>query len=421
MLGGATDTTAVPFITKAKPNSRARFQALTIFSLLSLTNAFLWIGFAPIEPLIGDYYGVSATLVNLLSALFMLLYAPGAVLSSYMLHATDMRVNVLVAGLLMTIGVWMRYFSSFLLHSSQPLSFAVLALGQGLAGLAQPALTNTPAKLAAEWFPNGERDMATTVASVANIVGNAVGQVVPSIVVACTTRPGSGVCEPGTVSGVDVLLLTQAVLTSAITVWAACSLRAEPATAPSASAEMRRLSRQATREGLVAGQPGPTPSAAVWADCKKLLANREFVKILVGFGVGLAFFNAMLTDLNQVIRTRVARGSARGAVARVARRCVARWHEHPPMRLGDGQACALPRRSLPRSTATPPPVTMRRHLMTQPSSVGSSSVSDSSPPPWCASPPHPTLTHLFLALPIANHQDQKSAASLPSCSPSNPR
>ena len=33
-----------------------------------------------------------------------------------------------------------------------------------------------------------------------------------------------------------------------------------------------------------------------------LLANREFVKILVGFGVGLGLFNALLTDLGQLVQ-----------------------------------------------------------------------------------------------------------------------
>ena len=59
-----------PFLVPKPRQSRGRFQALTIFSLLSLTNAFFWIGFAPIEQLTSDFYGVNAAWVNLLSALF---------------------------------------------------------------------------------------------------------------------------------------------------------------------------------------------------------------------------------------------------------------------------------------------------------------------------------------------------------------
>eukprot|EP00966_Prymnesium_polylepis_P052745 1221341-Prymnesium_polylepis.1 len=258
----------------------------------------------------------------------MLLYAPGSMLSSYLLYKWDLRVNILAAGLLMSAGGWLRYLSSLIVHSGSgeggsgdggsgesanaTLAFACLALGQALAGLAQPCLTNTPAKLAAEWFPNGERDMATTLASVGNIIGNAVGQVVPSIVVACTTLPG-GSCVTGSVSGVDVLMLIQALLSSTVTLWAVCSMQAEPVTAPSASALMRRSSRQVERAASPLERE--SPSAAAWRDTRALLRNVEFVKILVGFGMGFAYFNAMLTALSQVIRPLYCHAASDGSVA----------------------------------------------------------------------------------------------------------
>ena len=267
--------------------------------MLSLTNAFFWIGFSPIEPLVRTFYNVGATEVNCLSAMFMVLYVPGAVLSSYLLYAKDLRVNILVASLLMAAGGWLRYSSIFIQSSNPWYAFGALALGQSLAGLAQPALTNTPAKLAAEWFPNGERDVATTLASISNIVGNAVGQVVPSVLVNCGTTKG-GSCKHGdTVQGMDTLLLAQAALASVLLVWAGCCLQAEPSTAPSASALQRRENRM-----LVRAHPNlkMSPLAEMRSDVRKLLRNPEFVKILFGFGVGLAYFNAMLTDLSQVER-----------------------------------------------------------------------------------------------------------------------
>ena len=66
---------------------------------------------------------------------------------------------------------------------------------------------------------------------------------------------------------------------------------------------MRRSSRTLARESPTLDRKSPT--AAVVSDVRALLANAEFVKILIGFGVGLAFFNAMLTDLSQALLQRL--------------------------------------------------------------------------------------------------------------------
>ena len=60
--------TAPPAQAGDKPLTRyaARFHMLAIFSTLSLLNAFLWIGFAPIEPLARSYFGVGTWAINLL-------------------------------------------------------------------------------------------------------------------------------------------------------------------------------------------------------------------------------------------------------------------------------------------------------------------------------------------------------------------
>ena len=54
----------------------ARWHTLGIFVAQTFINAFLWIGFAPVVELTQCYYGVSVTAVNMLSVIFMILYAP---------------------------------------------------------------------------------------------------------------------------------------------------------------------------------------------------------------------------------------------------------------------------------------------------------------------------------------------------------
>mmetsp|Transcript_25772 Transcript_25772/g.62257 ORF Transcript_25772/g.62257 Transcript_25772/m.62257 type:complete len:320 (+) Transcript_25772:1-960(+) len=94
-------------------------------------------------------------------------------------------------------------------------------------------------------------------------------------------------------------MLIQALTSSAVTLWAAVSLHAEPDEAPSESARQRRSTRSLLRESASPASAGPLTNMR--EDVQKLLGNAEFVKLLLGFGVGIGFFNAVLTDLSQVI------------------------------------------------------------------------------------------------------------------------
>ena len=71
----------------------------------------------------------------------------------------------------------MRYLSLFATHDNS-LDLVILFVGQGIAALGQPLFINFPAVIAMEWFPVQQRDMATIIAAVSNLIGNAVGQVI---------------------------------------------------------------------------------------------------------------------------------------------------------------------------------------------------------------------------------------------------
>ena len=62
---------------------------------------------------------------------------------------------------------------------------------QAMCGCSQPLFTNTPTKVAGDWFPSGERDIATVNMALFNPLGNAVAQVVPIFLIACLTSSGT--------------------------------------------------------------------------------------------------------------------------------------------------------------------------------------------------------------------------------------
>ena len=284
-------------LTRQRRGTCARWHILAIFTVLSTLNGTFWLTFAPIEPIASTYFGVSTTWVNALSAIFMLLYAPGSILSTYATHTTSLRGTMLMAAALMAASGWLRAASAY--AGAGAGAFALLFVGQSLAALAQPAFTNSPAKLASEWFGENQRDLATAVASLAQAVGNAVGQIVPALLVACDASAGGACATRDAVHGMPTLLLAEAIAATVAGAWAVACFKAEPPKPPSGSALLRRQSRSSVAS---AGVARPAWWRTLLSETRALLTDRHYVVLLVAFTFGLSITNALLTCLAQLIQ-----------------------------------------------------------------------------------------------------------------------
>ena len=109
-----------------------------------------------------------------------------------------------------------------------------------MCALGQPMFVNSPGLLSANWFGPTERDVATTIASLFAVVGNAVGQVMPAAMV-------SGGEDEG-VEGMEGLLLTQAVMATLCAVGVVGWFYSTPPTPPSSSTEKRDRIRAGTED-----------------------------------------------------------------------------------------------------------------------------------------------------------------------------
>lgn len=86
LVKAAPDEGAFPFAASPVDVPKVypwRWVVLAVFCACTFTNASLWICFAPIQPQASDFFDVNASAVNMLSMVFMLLYFPGSVISSY--------------------------------------------------------------------------------------------------------------------------------------------------------------------------------------------------------------------------------------------------------------------------------------------------------------------------------------------------
>jgi hypothetical protein len=184
--------------------------------------------------------------IDLFALTFLILFLPGTLLGTHIVKAKGLRFAVVLASLLTTAGCLIRYAAvTFLQPTSAEdgaLCFWVCLLGQSLAGLVQPIFVNCPGKLAANWFGLGERDTALTVVTLFSIVGQAVGLILPPLLV-------SRLDDHSQVEGIPSLMLSEAGFSLVCTLWAYAAFRSEPPTPPSISS-MKRSQLEGESGGL---------------------------------------------------------------------------------------------------------------------------------------------------------------------------
>lgn len=140
----------------------ARWPLLVAFALLVTSTQVLWLSYAPITPQAAAALGVSEGAVGDLAVINPLLYVVLAIPAGRWLDRRFGRA--LATGALLTaVGALVRIVD--------PSSYGWALAGQFLFSAGQPLVLNASTKVAARYFPPGERTTAISVASAAQFVG----------------------------------------------------------------------------------------------------------------------------------------------------------------------------------------------------------------------------------------------------------
>ena len=284
LLNSTSDEAITSPLFKKAPR---RWLVIFAFALSNAMNAYLWISFAPIANVAASRFNVSVNAINWLSLSYMLLYGPGAIVSIFVTERFGMKTLLLAAATTNCIAAVIRWLGVY----GGNFGFIIIMFGQCLAALAQPAYINAPARLAGDWFNQGEQAIATTAAAMANVVGNALGSSLPPIFISVP-------------SDIDDTLLGAAVVSVLCLIVSFYLIREDAPEEPvSAVAVNRQLARKARLEDNNGSIQSPVQEVfqSVRADFAALLSNRNFWPLFLGFGVGLASFNALLTLVSQLI------------------------------------------------------------------------------------------------------------------------
>ncbi|KAJ6016257.1 hypothetical protein N7540_010848 [Penicillium herquei] len=227
------------------------------------TKEFLWLTFSSISSTAAEYFQVSESAINWMSTGYLFAFCIASPFVIWTLNKGGPKPAIVTTAALLFVGNWLRYAGT----RANGGIFGLAMFGQILIGLAQPFCLCAPTRYSDLWFSDKGRTSATAVASLANPLGAALGQLIDS---EWTTKP----------SDIPNMVLYIAVIATVASI-PSFFLPAEPPTPPSASSAIPRTPLlEATRE---------------------LLTTVEFWLIFIPFSIYVGFFNSVSSLLNQIL------------------------------------------------------------------------------------------------------------------------
>ena len=153
-----------------------RWVVLGVFMFNNITIQILWISYAPIITPAAKFYGATDTQIGLLPITsWLIAYTVLSLPVSWAIDTYGFHITVGFGAIMMAVfGIW----RGFAVNYSQ-----VFWTTAGIA-VAQPFLLNAWTKIAAHWFGLEERATAVGLATLASLLGVAIGEAVPPILLA---------------------------------------------------------------------------------------------------------------------------------------------------------------------------------------------------------------------------------------------
>ncbi|PLB55058.1 permease of the major facilitator superfamily [Aspergillus steynii IBT 23096] len=243
---------------------KRRFWGLVQLVLLNIVVSWDWLTFSSISTTASEHFGVSESAINWMSTGYLFAFCVASPVAILTLNKGGPKPAIITTSALLLVGNWIRYAGT----RARGGIFGVAMFGQILIGFAQPFCLSAPTRYSDLWFSDRGRTSATALATLANPLGAALGQLIDSF----WAEEASEI--PDMVLYISVIA-TIASLPSFF-------LPANPPTPPSASS-------------------AATVQAPLLPALGQLLRTLEFWLILIPFSVYVGFFNSVSSLLNQIL------------------------------------------------------------------------------------------------------------------------
>ncbi|MDP4224417.1 MAG: MFS transporter [Bacteroidota bacterium] len=225
-------------------------------------NQLLWITFAPITSEAVRFFGVSDLKIGILSMCFMIVYIVVSIPASWIIDTYGIRIGVGTGAVLTGVFGLLRGFAS-------P-NYSFLLVAQIGIATGQPFLMNAITKVAARWFPIGERATAAGLGTLSSYLGILIGMILTPWLV-----EGSGITKMLNLYGILAVLSALVFL---------LFVRERPPVAPySTDQEERALAI----DGL-----------------RLIFKNKDFNWLMFIFFIGLGAFNTVTTWIENILHPR---------------------------------------------------------------------------------------------------------------------
>jgi len=239
-----------------------RWLVLAAFMLITAMNQAAWITFAPITSAAAEFYQASDLMIGLLSMIFMVIYVLIAIPAAWMIDTLGFRLAVSIGAVLTAAGALLRGFLAA--------SLLAVFIAQIVIAVGQPFVLGAITKLAARWFPSGERATASGFGTLAIYLG---------ILLAMLVTPGLTIRY-----GIRGMLLAYGIASTAAAVLFVALAREHPRTPP--------------------GSPGQEARSLVFDGLRSMFRNRDFILLMIIFFIGLGMFNGVTTWIEAIVRPR---------------------------------------------------------------------------------------------------------------------
>lgn len=149
---------------------KRRWLMLFIFSIYSMSNAFMWLQYSIISNIFMRFYDISTLAIDWLSMIYFLTYIPLILPVMWLLDNRGMRDVVVVGSAFNCIGAWIKT------STADPEMFAMTFFGQFVCSVATVYILGIPSRLASLWF--GQQEVST--ACSIGVLGNQVCLCLPA-------------------------------------------------------------------------------------------------------------------------------------------------------------------------------------------------------------------------------------------------
>ncbi|XP_021923884.1 uncharacterized MFS-type transporter C09D4.1 isoform X2 [Zootermopsis nevadensis] len=250
-----------------------RWVMLLIFVLYSMSNAMQWIQYSIISNIVTRFYGVDSVAVNWTSMIYMITYVPLIFPASWFLDKMGLRVSAILGALGTACGSWIK------VASASPHMFTVAFVGQTLVAVSQVFILSVPPRLAAVWFGPNEVSSACSIGVFGNQLGIAIGFLLPPMMVKNHDNLDDIAHD------LSLMYYSVAGFTTALLVLIVLLFKAEPPMPPS-PAQVEQRANDDTN---------------FVSSLKRLITNKDYIFLLMSYGLNVGVFYAISTLLNQVL------------------------------------------------------------------------------------------------------------------------